>query len=93
MRRSKERETTWNGGKQVRRGEKHGRKQKEKKGNLEDGLFSKVHCRCLDTRSHVAQLCQKLAEAKDYGDLELLIFWFSPLELWSFRCVHHDVGF
>lgn len=78
----------------MRRGEKYGRKQKEKRGNPEDSLFSKVHFRCLDTRSHVAQLCQKLAEAKDYGDLELLIFWFSLLELLEiFRCVHHDIGF
>lgn len=74
MRRNKERETRWDGGKQARRGEMYGRKQKEKKRNAEDSLFSKVHCCCLDTRSHVAQLCQKLAEAKDYGDLELLIF-------------------
>lgn len=93
MRRNREKETRWNGVKQMRRGEMYGRKQKEKKGNTEDSLFSKVHCCCLDTRSHVAQLCQKLAEAKDYGDLELLIFWVSPLELWIFRCVHHDVSF
>lgn len=69
------------------------KKTKREEREHRDSLVSKVHCCCLDTRSHVAQLCQKLAETKDYGDMELLIFLFSALELWIFRCVQHDVSF